>query len=104
MEQQLTADIISNIIYNGKADIDDWVLVKCDNLVFVGIIKDLSVNEYKVKHMHKCGQNQLKWLIHSDECWYNSVLCVLNSPVPVNNCGVFKLQPDDFEKFEKFQT
>ena len=60
MEQQLTADIISNIVYNGKADIDNWVLVKYDNLVFIGIIKDLSENEYKVKYMHKCGQNQLK--------------------------------------------
>ena len=45
MEQQLTADIVSNIIYDSKADIDDWVLVKYDNLVFIGIIKDLCENE-----------------------------------------------------------
>ena len=44
MEQQLTADIVSNIVYDSKADIDDWVLVKY-NLVFIGIIKDLCENE-----------------------------------------------------------
>ena len=43
MEQQLTADIISNI-NDSKADIDDWVLAKYDDLVFIGIIKDLSEN------------------------------------------------------------
>ena len=52
--------------------------------------------------MHECGQNQFKWPIHSDECWCNRVLCVLNSPIPVNNPGMFKLQPDDFEKIKKF--
>ena len=51
--------------------------------------------------MHECGQNQFKWPIHSDECWCNRVLCVLNSPIPVNNPGMFKLQPDDFEKIKK---
>ena len=51
--------------------------------------------------MHKCGQNQFKWPIHLDEYCYDCVLCVLNSPIPVNNCGLFKLQPD-FEKFKKF--
>ena len=96
MEQQLTAD--------SKADIDDWVLVKYDNLVFIGIKKDLSENKCKVKCMHECGKNQFKWPIHSDECWYNSMLCVLNSPIPVNNHGVFKLQPGDFENFKKFLT
>ena len=60
MEQQLTADIVSNIIYDSKADIDDWVLVKYDNLVFIGIIKDLSENKCKVKCMHECGKNQFK--------------------------------------------
>ena len=35
MEQQLTADINSNIIYDSKADIDDWVLVKYDDLAFI---------------------------------------------------------------------
>ena len=49
MEQQLITDIVSNIIYDSKADIDDWVLVKYDDLVFIGIIKDLSENKYKVK-------------------------------------------------------
>ena len=98
MEQQLITDIVSNIIYDSKADIDDWVLVKYDDLVFIGIIKDLSENKCKVKCMHECGQNQFNWPIHSDQCWYNSVLCLLNSPIPLNNCGVFKLQPDAFEK------
>ena len=60
MEQQLTADIVSNIIYDSKADIDDWVLVKYDNLVFIGIIKDLNENKCKVKCMHECGKNQFK--------------------------------------------
>ena len=73
LEQQSTADIVSDIIYESKADIDDCVLVKYD-LVFIGIIKDLGENEYKVKCMHECGQNQFKCPIHSDECWYNSVL------------------------------
>ena len=45
---------------------------------------------------------QFKWPIHSDECWYNSVLSVLNSPTPVNSCGAFKLQPGHFDKFKKF--
>ena len=58
IEQQLTADIVSNIIYDSKSDIDDWVLLKYDDLVFIGIIKDLSENEYKVKCMHEFGQNQ----------------------------------------------
>ena len=44
IEQQLTADIVSNIIYDSKSDIDDWVLLKYDDLVFIGIIKDLSEN------------------------------------------------------------
>ena len=73
MEQQLTADIISNI-NDSKADIDDWVLAKYDDLVFIGIIKDLSENKYKVKFMHECGKSEFNWPIHSDECWYNSVL------------------------------
>ena len=33
-----------------------------NNLVFIGIIKDLSENEYKVKRMHDCRQNQFKFL------------------------------------------
>ena len=49
MEQQLTAD--------SKADIDDWVLVKYDNLVFIGIKKDLSENKCKVKCMHVVKTN-----------------------------------------------
>ena len=48
--------------------------------------------------MHECGQNQFKWHIHLDECWYDSMVCGLNSPIPVDNCGVFKFPPDDFEK------
>ena len=92
------------IVYDSKADIDDWVLVKYDTLVSVGTIRDLSENEYKVKCMHWCVQNQFKWPIYWDECWYSSVLCVLNSPLPFNTCRVFKLQPDDFEKFKKFQA
>ena len=60
MEQQLTAFIISNIIYDSKEDIDDWVLVKYYNLGFVETIKDLSESKYKVKCMHESGQNQFK--------------------------------------------
>ena len=30
--------------------------------------------QYKVKFMHECGQSQFNWPVHSDECWYNSVL------------------------------
>ena len=74
MEQQLTVHIVSNIIYDSKADIVGWVLVKYDNLVFIGVIKDLSGKEYKVKCMHKCGPNQFKWTIHSDEYCYDSLL------------------------------
>ena len=42
MEQQLTAGIVSNIINDSKAVVDDWVLVKYDNLILVRIIKYLS--------------------------------------------------------------
>ena len=104
MKQELTADIVFNIINDCKADSDDRVLEKYVNLVFVGIIKDLSENECKVKCIHECSQNQFKWPIKSEECWYGSMLCVLNIPIPVNNRYVFKLPPDDFENFKKFQS
>ena len=29
---------------------------------------------------------------------------VLKSPIPVNNHGVFKFQPDEFEKIKKLQA
>lgn len=42
MEQELTAGIASNIINDSKVVIDDWVLVKYNNLILVRIIKYLS--------------------------------------------------------------
>ena len=79
--------------------VDDWVLVKYDDTISVGTIKEIADNEYHVACMHECSPNQFKWPSRTDSCWYKSI-CMIKGPIPINNCGVFQFSDDDFDSFK----
>ena len=41
--------------------VDDWVLVKHDDTIFLGTIQKIADNEYHIACIHECGPNQFKW-------------------------------------------
>ena len=80
--------------------VDDWVLVKYDDTIFLGTIQKIADNEYHIACIHECGPNQFKWPSRTDSCWYKSIICMIKGPIPINNHGVFQLSDDDFDSFK----
>ena len=88
VQNKFTREILSKVS-TPYYSADDWVLVKYDDTIFVGTIKEIADNKYHVACMHQSGPNQFKWPSQTDSCWYKSILCMIKGPIPINNCGVF---------------
>ena len=101
VHEEFTREILSKVS-TPNYSVDDWVLVKCDDTIFVGTIKEIADNEYHVACMHGCSPNQFKWPRRTDSCWYKSIICMIKGPIPINNHGVFQLSDDDFDSFKNF--
>ena len=60
VHEEFTREILSKVS-TPNYSVDDWVLVKCDDTIFVGTIKEIADNEYHVACMHGCSPNQFKF-------------------------------------------
>ena len=67
VQEEFTREIPSKVS-TPNYSVDDWVLVKYDDTIFVGTIKEIADNEYHVASMHECGANQFKWPNRTDSC------------------------------------
>ena len=93
-------DMIIEDLFKVVPSCGEWVLVKYDGVVFVGIILQASNDEYQVKTMLKAGINSFKWPRCDDVCWYKDITDIIDPPSPINKRGMYKLSDDDLETFE----
>ena len=59
VQEEFTRETLSKVS-TPNYSVDNWVLVKYDDTIFVGAIKEIADNEYHVACMHECGPNQFK--------------------------------------------
>ena len=88
VQEEFTREILSKVS-TPNYSVDDWVLVKYDDAIFVWTIKEIADDKYHLASMHECGENQFKWPSRTDSCWYKSTICMIKGPIPKNNHGVF---------------
>ena len=55
--QEEFAREIRSTVSTSNYSVDYWVLVKYDDTIFAGAIKEIADNEHHVACMHKCGPN-----------------------------------------------
>lgn len=67
VQEEFTREILSKVS-TPNYSVDDWVLVKYDDAIFAGTIKEIADNEYHVASMHEFRANQFKWPSRTDRC------------------------------------
>ena len=69
----------------GKSLIDEYVVVKYDNIAYPGIVTDEDNDDVEVKCMSKVGNNRFYWPMHDDICWHkkDSILGLIPPPEKV---------------------
>ena len=91
-------------ICNISAVKNDWVLVEFNVNIYVGKVKQVRDNQYKVSCMCKCsGENSFSWPKKADNGWYPYIHATIDGPIEDEERGVFKLSDEEYTIFNECQ-